>query len=196
MGISLPHDSAILLWAYTQRTLYSTTRTIAHINWDFILNIHKLETTKITLKRSKNKEIVIHWNNQTQMKFPNNGKGRSWLPISYHQIKFSILGVSYIQLSFWQRSPKEISKYLTVAKKKGWYSQTHSHTKKVQLLKAVLTQLFEHGEVSWCQHGTFIFKFLSLWCRKVFYRLRNQKHQSSVLPTSYVRAIMATNSEE
>lgn len=130
MGISLPHDSAILLWAYTQRTLYSTTRTIAHINWDFILNIHKLETTKITLKRSKNKEIVIRWNNQTQMKFPNNGKGRSWLPISYHQIKFSILGVSYIQLSFWQRSPKEISKYLTVAKKKGWYSQTHSHTKK------------------------------------------------------------------
>ena len=56
----------------------------------------------------------------------------------------------------------EISKYLTVVRQKVDIDKLTTTTKKVPLLKAVLIQLIELGEVSWCQWNFYLLVLVSL----------------------------------
>ena len=61
LGIVIPEDPTIPLWAYTQRCfLISQRHTLHYIHSNFIYNSQKLETTQMSLNQRMHTDNLVH----------------------------------------------------------------------------------------------------------------------------------------
>lgn len=78
------------------------------------------------------------------MKFPNNGKIKFPLAVSYHQMKLPVMLLVYIVLSCSAKASHGNSQATeAIAKTTGTFQQTDNYA---LLLKTTPTQLADHGE--------------------------------------------------
>lgn len=121
----------------------------------------------------------------------------SQLAISYSQMRLSVEGWSYSQLTCW---PRDSQTTQAVAKTNVCFPQTDCGN---PIAKNNSTQLTEHWGIDLVITWTLISTFLSLWWLKVPPQITERKMQTttqlktfdlqSAVPAKYAKAILAQN---